>query len=64
MPVWLTPLLIKYVLPYIVQELVKSEIIPALAGAAIVDFESFKQALKNLKTYREFPEQRSNFGSH
>lgn len=58
---FLTPFLIKTVLPFIVQQLVKDEIIPAIVGDGIVDYESLKTALKNLKVDPSYPEQKANF---
>ena len=58
---WLTlaPLLIKYVLPVILNELVKSGVISQLTANGIKDFEDFKMFIKNLKYYSaptDFPD--------
>ena len=52
------PLLLKYVLPFLLQELVKSGVISALEASTITDVEGFVEWAKSLKTYQEYPVQR------
>lgn len=55
MPAWLLPLLIKFVLPFILRELVKSGMISEAKAIAIKYGIDFEQFLANLKTYQEYP---------
>jgi len=58
MPAWLIPILIKVVLPFVVQELVKSKIITQLEADGIQDLASFVKAIGSIKSYhdpKDFP---------
>ena len=60
MPAWIVPILVKIVLPFVVQELVKSGVLSEIQAAAVKDVASLITVLKNLKTYSspsDFPEQ-------
>ena len=61
MPVLLTPLLIKFVLPFLLQELVKSGVLSELEAGAITNIGDLVKWIGSLKTYQQYPDQKSKF---
>lgn len=63
----MTAFLIKFVLPFIIQELVKSGAMSKWDATMVKDLASFVTWIKSLKTYsapEDFPKQRDRFGSN
>lgn len=52
-PAWLMVILVKVVLPIIIQELVKSKLISQLEADGIEDLAGLINVLKGIKTYSE-----------
>lgn len=55
MPVWVLPLVIKFVLPFLLQELVKSGAMSELEASAIKGIGDLVAWAKNLKIEATFP---------
>lgn len=58
MPIWVIPIL-KIVLPFLIQELVKSGVMTGIEAAGIKGVGDFIIWIENLKTYQSFPNQDS-----
>lgn len=54
MPVWLMPILLKLVLPEVLNLLVQTGILTKMQADLVIDWEGLKQTLSNLKTYPDY----------
>lgn len=58
MPAWVIPFLVKYLLPFLLNELVKQKVLTQLEADSINTVGDFVVWVQSLKTYQEYPSQK------